>query len=102
MYVSDEELQNNISIIGKLFRILSERKPRLDNLLDSLFLQSKSDTLSEAAAQDGVASGTQNHSSKAEEKNSKRDVGDAAKSFLSNSKASAVEVEGEGDDGIDC
>ncbi|KAJ4972464.1 hypothetical protein NE237_005638 [Protea cynaroides] len=70
MDVSDEEVQNNISIIGELFIKLSERKPKLENLLNSLFLRSKSDTPSEAV-QDGVASGTQNHSSKAEEKNSK-------------------------------
>ncbi|XP_043696346.1 uncharacterized protein LOC122646811 isoform X1 [Telopea speciosissima] len=66
----DEELKNNISTIEELFRKLSERRSRLENLLDSLFLQSNSDTLGEAS-QDGVASGTQNHSSKGEEKNGK-------------------------------
>ncbi|XP_042503955.1 uncharacterized protein LOC122081053 isoform X2 [Macadamia integrifolia] len=67
---SDEELKNNISTIVELFRKLSERRPRLENLLDSLFLQSNSDTLTEAL-QDGVASGTQDHSSKEEENNDK-------------------------------
>ncbi|XP_042503973.1 uncharacterized protein LOC122081069 isoform X2 [Macadamia integrifolia] len=64
----DEELKNNISTIVEFLRKLSERRPRLENLLDSLFLQSNSDTLSEAL-QGGVASGTQDHSSKGEEYN---------------------------------
>ncbi|XP_043694482.1 uncharacterized protein LOC122645215 [Telopea speciosissima] len=66
--VCDEELDNINSTIREHFRKLSERRPRLENFLDSLFLQSKSGALSEALQDDG-APGTQNHSSKGEENN---------------------------------
>ncbi|XP_042505284.1 uncharacterized protein LOC122081929 isoform X2 [Macadamia integrifolia] len=42
--VRGQELENNISTIGEMFRMLSERRPRLEGFLDSLFVQSKSDT----------------------------------------------------------